>query len=231
MDRFLNEQENPMPGRDRAASPMHSLLYGDPKRNSVDLKDSAELQAALEMVQKVVDPDVFSEMKLHPELHTATTTMPTAVSISADIRDNQQSAENLVHIANFTPQPMAPATEPLPPEDSANGVEPLAKRLRTDTAGFSPSSSASPSLPSSTPVHPPTEQPAAEASSASEKSVTLMQTPTSVAATPEYDASSNSNHVDVAVSSGNSNQPLGSKVSPAATPVPAEGATAESVAQ
>lgn len=35
MDRFLDDQENPPPPppRDRSASPIHSLLYGDPKRN------------------------------------------------------------------------------------------------------------------------------------------------------------------------------------------------------
>ncbi|KAH3735056.1 hypothetical protein DPMN_041517 [Dreissena polymorpha] len=36
MERFLDEQESSapsIPNRDRSASPVHSLLYGDPKRN------------------------------------------------------------------------------------------------------------------------------------------------------------------------------------------------------
>lgn len=217
-----------MAGRDRAASPIHSLLYGDPKRHTVDLKESADLAAALEMVQKVVDPDkVFGEMKLPPELQTASTTLPTAVSISADVRDNQQSAENMVHIANFTTRPLPTSTDSLPPEDSANGVEPTAKRLRTEAESLSFSSTAACSSSSTTSPPSHTEQQAAEASSASEKSVTLTPTP----ATPpsEHAAASDSNHVDVSVTSVSS--VLASKVSPAPTPVPAEGATAESVTQ
>ncbi|XP_025109014.1 mesoderm induction early response protein 1-like isoform X2 [Pomacea canaliculata] len=50
MDRFLDEQENgivpgTMPGRDRSASPLTSLIYGDPKRTHLK-QDADEASAA-----------------------------------------------------------------------------------------------------------------------------------------------------------------------------------------
>ena len=129
MDRFLDEQENPAPVRERSASPnITSLIYGDPKRQHI------ELEAALEMVQKVVGNTsaVFSPLKLHPDLQPATTevcTPPTTtVSINPDPREGQQSTENMVHIANFTS-----SLRPTPGDDIANGlIEPSPKRMKIE---------------------------------------------------------------------------------------------------
>lgn len=131
MDRFLDE-DNPMPTRDRSASPIHSLLYGDPKRHhSMDMKaaSSEEIAAALEMVQKVVDPNtVFSPIKLNPELHTGTTT---TISINAELREGQ-SAENIVHIANFTPASSNTMDESVTDSVSVDNSEPVSKKLKTE---------------------------------------------------------------------------------------------------
>ena len=128
MDRFLDEQENPAPVRDRSASPnINSLIYGDPKRHHI------ELEAAFEMVQKVVGNSnaVFSPLKLHPDLHQVSTCVTTAtsttVSINPEMREGQQSTENMVHIANITT-----SLPILPQDDTANGHEPCAKRLKLD---------------------------------------------------------------------------------------------------
>ena len=78
MDRFLDEQENQPPNKERPASPLNSLLYGDPKRHHPDLTPKTptqeEIAAVVEMVQKVVDENQvvdfankFSE--IGPELH------------------------------------------------------------------------------------------------------------------------------------------------------------------
>ena len=135
MDRFLDEQENPAPVRERSASPnITSLIYGDPKRH-------LELEAALEMVQKVVGSSsaVFSPLKLHPDLQPASTAesgpppaaATTTVSISPELRGGQQSTENLVHIANFTSSLPDTATS----DDITNGlVEPSPKRMRLEGA-------------------------------------------------------------------------------------------------
>lgn len=126
MDRFLDEQDNPAPVRERSASPsISSLIYGDPKRQHI------ELEAALEMVQKVVGSNnpVFSPLKLHPDLQPPATDASTephpTVSISPEPRGGQQSTENTVHIANFTNN--------LQHEDLSNGlVEPSPKRLKVE---------------------------------------------------------------------------------------------------
>ena len=89
MDRFLDEQENPAPPRDRSSSPnINSLLYGDPKRHLADYRDHpTDLDAALDMVQKVVDTNALalSPLKLHTsELHQSTVAVVSSVSFGSD---------------------------------------------------------------------------------------------------------------------------------------------------
>ena len=74
MDRFLREQETgvlpgTLPGRDRSASPINSLMYGDSKRSAMPSRlrhvtDEAGLPAA----------DVYSEPTVSPLVHGAFST-------------------------------------------------------------------------------------------------------------------------------------------------------------
>lgn len=127
MDRFIEEQENPAPPRDRSCSPnIHSLLYGDPKRHSHELRSptepvasEAEIVAAIELVKEVV-PDWshrldFSPVKLHPEHHEMDVSVPitasaTTVAVSTETQASQ-SAQNLVYSASFTPVAPAPVDQ------------------------------------------------------------------------------------------------------------------------
>ena len=155
MDRFLDEHDNPMPQRDRSASPsINSLLYGDPKhRSSHDpLKSGTDdLQTAhiFDLVQKVVGSSAdLSSLKLNSQLSHPTATNPASVSINPELNDASQCAENLVYSANFTQIPLAenatvfpsPTALPAAPEMEASSDEPLAKRLKPDTDSNSNSS-------------------------------------------------------------------------------------------
>lgn len=140
MDRFLDEQENPPPVRDRSASPINSLIYGDPKRHhtapvvpSAEMKDPtpADIAAALEMVQKVVDPEkVFNDIKIHPELSTAATTSAATVSCAEHV-EKRKSPESSGHTASFTSASASPSTAVSVGGDPDTG-EPLAKRSRLE---------------------------------------------------------------------------------------------------
>lgn len=124
MDRFVDEQENPVPARDRSCSPnIHSLLYRDPKRHSHELRSpaepvasEAEIVAAIELVKEVV-PDWnhrldFSPVKLHPEIDSSTpiTASATTVAVNTETQASQ-SPQNLVYSANFTPVAPAPVDQ------------------------------------------------------------------------------------------------------------------------
>ena len=126
MDRFIDEQENPVPPRDRSCSPsIHSLLYGDPKRHSHELRSptepvasEAEIVAAIELVKEVV-PDWthrldFSPVKLHPELDGTVAPLGNAATTVAVVNTEtraSQNPENLVYSANFTPVAPAPVDQ------------------------------------------------------------------------------------------------------------------------
>ena len=109
MDRFLDEQENPQPIRDRSASPITSLIYCDPKRQhalaaaaaaataaaSATDPTPADIAAALQMVQEVVDPEkVFNNVKLNPELNSP------PVLLRSEIKEKRQHSDNQVHTAS-----------------------------------------------------------------------------------------------------------------------------------
>ncbi|ELU18108.1 hypothetical protein CAPTEDRAFT_219441 [Capitella teleta] len=84
MDRFLDEQDSSaqLP-RERSSSPsIHSLLYGDPKRQTPnELKPTSEdIAAALEMVQKVVNTDPqFAPLKIMERSSEALASAPSSV--------------------------------------------------------------------------------------------------------------------------------------------------------
>ena len=77
MERFLDDQETPQsqPSRDRSASPVHSLLFGDPKRNH--LRPHGEIGMG-------DCPPEFQPILTDIDLNTAT---PTVVCPEAKTRD------------------------------------------------------------------------------------------------------------------------------------------------
>ena len=92
MERFVDEQENAAVPRDRSASPINSLLFGDPKRHHHDVRSPGEhgppstpdmdIVTAMELVHKVVETNKLqlSPLKAHqppPELITAVTSLST----------------------------------------------------------------------------------------------------------------------------------------------------------
>lgn len=109
MDRFLDDQENPVPVRDRSTSPsVHSLLYGDQKRHHLRPPSDVEDQSTFEPIQPGA------------ELNTATTT---TVEISPDMKSrNLSTTDSAVN---------APSIPKEPSENNTN-QEPCRKKLKLD---------------------------------------------------------------------------------------------------
>ncbi|WAR24218.1 MIER1-like protein, partial [Mya arenaria] len=81
MERFIDDQETPPPpvsSRDRSASPVHSLLYGDPKRGH--LKPHPDHGSGVALGNSGVLPAAsthFQAILTEADVNTATTTIPT----------------------------------------------------------------------------------------------------------------------------------------------------------
>lgn len=98
MERFLDDQETPPPtvaSRDRSASPVHSLLFGDPKRNHLKPHTDLGMDEHSATFQPVL-PDL--------ELNTATPTVPcldTKMHSPADV--DSFSLQNGIHEEGYVP--------------------------------------------------------------------------------------------------------------------------------
>ena len=146
MDRFLDEDGHvPLPGRDRCSSPINSLIYADPKRH----QDSEELVAALQMVQKVVDPTVFSPIKTTTQCTTTSdigTAQPTVQSATVPPTAVQTHVPSTVShassVANSVPMDTTCAKDSDTPEEEGESNTP------DDSTGSTPGKDSMDVLPS-----------------------------------------------------------------------------------
>lgn len=85
MERFLDDQESPIPAptRERSASPVTSLIYGDPKRNH--LKPHTEGEGA-------------SSVRIEPEEFDVSGASPTVVTLSPNAKRKQASSSSSVTV-------------------------------------------------------------------------------------------------------------------------------------
>lgn len=81
MERFLDDQESPLPAppRERSASPVTSLIYGDPKRNH--LRPPSEGEGA-------------SSVRIEPEELDVSGASPTVVAFSPDLKCKQAATSS-----------------------------------------------------------------------------------------------------------------------------------------
>lgn len=81
MERFLDDQESPLPAppRERSASPVTSLIYGDPKRNH--LRPPSEGEGA-------------SSVRIEPEELDVSGASPTVVAFSPDLKRKQAATSS-----------------------------------------------------------------------------------------------------------------------------------------
>lgn len=81
MERFLDDQESPIPAptRERSASPVTSLIYGDPKRNH--LKPHTEGEGA-------------SSVRIEPEEFDVSGASPTVVTLSPNAKRKQSASSS-----------------------------------------------------------------------------------------------------------------------------------------
>ena len=112
MDRFLDDQESPVPApsRERSASPVTSLIYGDPKRNQLKPPTESGDSRQISSESKKLDVSAAS---------------PTVVTVSNDAKRGHSS-------------PKSPASPVKTVSNSGiNGncddFEPVSKKLKPDT--------------------------------------------------------------------------------------------------
>ncbi|XP_013413829.1 mesoderm induction early response protein 1 [Lingula anatina] len=111
MDRFLDDAENPpQAARDRASSPVHSLLWRDPKRHHLHLRHIDNMESG-----------PISPQKMGVDLSAGAT-----VTVKPEPRMGHQSLENTVHIADV----VSPHHTPYLEEDH---TEPDAKRVKLES--------------------------------------------------------------------------------------------------
>jgi len=112
MDRFLDDQESPIPGpiRERSASPVTSLIYGDPKRNHLKpLSDSADTSS----------PHLQPSEPRNFDLSAAS---PTVVTVRPELKRHSPSS----------PQIAAPVSGAI--NGSCEDItEPITKKIKTDS--------------------------------------------------------------------------------------------------
>ncbi|XP_064626094.1 mesoderm induction early response protein 1-like isoform X2 [Lineus longissimus] len=110
MDRFLDDQENPTPPRDRSSSPgIHSLMYGDHKRHPLQ----QELRPVL--------TDLHMDPNFQPQNFTSTPNLDTAkvlenstALLPSELLEHsvsQNKGENGDHSATITPESVTKNTD------------------------------------------------------------------------------------------------------------------------
>ncbi|XP_061166133.1 mesoderm induction early response protein 1-like [Saccostrea echinata] len=85
MERFLDDQESPVPAptRERSASPVHSLIYGDPKRNHL---------------RPHIDGEGASSVRIEPRELDVSGASPTVVTVSPDKRKQTATSSSSVAV-------------------------------------------------------------------------------------------------------------------------------------
>ncbi|XP_048760666.1 mesoderm induction early response protein 1-like isoform X2 [Ostrea edulis] len=104
MERFLDDQESPIPAptRERSASPLTSLIYGDPKRNH--LRPPSEGEGA-------------SSVRIEPRLLDVSGASPTVVTVSPDMKRKQTATSS----SSVSVNGVYDTGEPVPKKLKTNG--------------------------------------------------------------------------------------------------------------
>jgi hypothetical protein len=104
MERFLDDQESPLPApnRERSASPITSLMFGDPKRNH--LRPPSEGEGA-------------SSVRIEPRVLDVSGASPTVVTVSPDMKRKQTATSS----SSVSVNGVCDTGEPIPKKLKTNG--------------------------------------------------------------------------------------------------------------
>lgn len=149
MERFLDDQESPIPAptRERSASPVTSLIYGDPKRNH--LKPHTEGEGA-------------SSVRIEPLEFDVSGASPTVVTLSPNAKRKQSASSSSSVTVNGAHESEGPISKKLKTngdsshyqlqESYSERAEPL-NRVSSSVSSSAVSSSSDSSLPHSAVTH------------------------------------------------------------------------------